>query len=71
LVLDVSNLVGYNNDIQTKEVKNMNEVKIFPLRFSKDFHISIVEAAKKSDKSLHQWLIEAANEKMQKEKGEE
>jgi predicted HicB family RNase H-like nuclease len=36
----------------------MNEVKVFPLRFSADFHKKLTELAKKSNKSLHQYIIE-------------
>lgn len=43
----------------------MNEVKVFPLRFSKDFHAKLVELAQKEGKSLHQYIVEVLNEKVQ------
>jgi predicted HicB family RNase H-like nuclease len=36
----------------------MNQVKVFPLRLSADFHQELTKLAKQADKSLHQYVIE-------------
>lgn len=42
----------------------MNDVKVFPLRLSAEFHQMLVDAAKNDNKSLHQYIVETLNEKV-------
>lgn len=42
----------------------MNDVKVFPLRLSAEFHQLLVEAAKNTNKSLHQYIVEVLQEKV-------
>jgi predicted HicB family RNase H-like nuclease len=42
----------------------MNQVKVFPLRFSTEFHQQLVDLAKKNNKSLHQIIIETLETKV-------
>lgn len=46
----------------------MNQVKVFPLRFSTDFHRELTRLAKQANKSLHQYVIEVL-EKQVKDNG--
>jgi predicted HicB family RNase H-like nuclease len=42
----------------------MNDVKVFPLRMSAEFHQKLVKAAQLQNKSLHQYIIEVLQAKV-------
>lgn len=44
-------------------------IKTFPLRITNEFHQAIKAAARESDTSIHDYIIKAIQDKIQKGKG--
>ncbi len=44
----------------------MNQVKVFPIRLSQEFHQMIAEAAKEANKSIHQFILDSIEKELKK-----